>query len=340
MRYLVTGNAGFIGFHVCRRLLQRGARVTGIDSVNEYYDPSLKEARLAILEQTAAACGSEYEFRRADIADRCAVDACFRDGGFDRVIHLAAQAGVRHSLVNPRAYVESNIVGFTNILESCREAGTGHLVYASSSSVYGARRSQPFSEHQGADHPLQLYAATKRANELMAHSYSHLYRLPSTGLRFFTVYGPWGRPDMAMFLFTRNILEDKPLRLFNNGCHARDFTYIDDIVEGVLRVSECIPKPDPDFDPRNPDPATSDAPFRILNLGSDRPVNLGEYVNAIEEAVGKTARRELVPMQPGDAESTWADARDLEQLTGYRPTTPVREGVRRFVQWYRSYYHV
>ncbi|MGQ0765583.1 MAG: NAD-dependent epimerase [Gemmatimonadota bacterium] len=340
MRYLVTGSAGFIGFHVCRRLLQSGVGVTGLDSVNDYYDPALKEARLATLEQAAASAGADYEFRRADIVDRCAVDACFRESAFDRVIHLAAQPGVRYSLVNPRAYVESNIVGFTNILEACRESGTAHLVYASSSSVYGARGSQPYSEHQGADHPLQLYAATKRANELMAHSYSHLFRLPTTGLRFFTVYGPWGRPDMAMFTFTRSILEGTPLQLFNNGCHSRDFTYIDDIIEGVLRVAECIPSPDPDWDPRDPDPASSSAPFRILNIGSHRPVNLADYVDAIEEAVGKKALREPAPMQPGDVLSTWADVTDLERLTGYRPATPVREGVRRFVSWYRSYYKV
>lgn len=336
MRILVTGAAGFIGFHVARRLLARGDSVVGFDVVNDYYDPAIKEARLDGLK----ASGGDFQFVRENIADRDALSRCLAQHRFDRVIHLAAQAGVRYSLENPQAYVESNLVGFANVLEGCRHAGVAHLVYASTSSVYGANTRLPFSEHDGADHPLQFYAATKRANELMAHSYSHLFGLPTTGLRFFTVYGPWGRPDMALFSFTRAILAGEPIKLFNNGGHVRDFTYVDDVVEGVVRASDQIAAPDPNWDASRPDPATSNAPFRILNIGNSDPTELTAYVEAIEAALGKTAVRELLPLQPGDVPDTFADVSALEAATGYRPGTPVREGVRRFVAWYREYYGV
>jgi len=338
MKILVTGNAGFIGFHVARRLIERGDSVVGFDVVNDYYDPALKEARLAELDELSRRQGADYRFIRADLADRDAVDAAFREGGFDRVIHLAAQAGVRYSLENPQSYVQSNLVGFTNILEACRHHGVGHLVYASTSSVYGANRKMPFSEHDGADHPLQLYAATKRANELMAHSYSHLFGLPTTGLRFFTVYGPWGRPDMALFKFTRNILAGEPIEVFNHGNHTRDFTYVDDIVEGVIRAADQPAKPNDAWDAENPDPATSGAPWRIFNIGNSTPVKLGEYIEALEEALGRKAVRKLLPLQPGDVPDTFSDTSELAKATGYKPRTPVREGVRRFVDWYRGYY--
>lgn len=340
MRVLVTGNAGFIGFHTAARLLQRGDSVVGVDVVNDYYSPEIKESRLEVLEQIALQSPGDYRFHRSNLADPAAVKSCFADGPFDRVIHLAAQAGVRYSLENPHAYVESNIVAFTNILEACRHAKVEHLTYASTSSVYGANTHMPFSEHRGADHPLQFYAATKRANELMAHSYSHLFKLPTSGLRFFTVYGPWGRPDMALFLFTRNILAGEPIKLFNNGQHLRDFTYVDDIVEGVLRVSDDIARPDPDWDSDHPDPATSNAPFRILNIGNNSPVQLTEYVEAIEEALGRKAIRELLPLQPGDVPNTSADVSSLIKAVGYQPSIPVREGVARFVNWYRDYFKV
>lgn len=338
MRVLVTGTAGFIGFHTAKRLLERGDSVVGIDVVNDYYDPALKEARLKVLADVAVQSRGSYQFIRADLADRRTLDSCFASHTFDRVIHLAAQAGVRYSLENPRAYVESNIVAFTHLLEACREAATPHLVYASTSSVYGANTRMPFSEHHGADHPLQFYAATKRANELMAHSYSHLFQLPTTGLRFFTVYGPWGRPDMALFLFTRNIMAGQPIRLFNNGAHMRDFTYIDDIVDGVLLASDDISCPDPQWNSGDPDPATSNAPFRIFNIGNNAPVSLADYVEAIEIAVGKTAIRELLPMQPGDVPNTFADISLIASRVGYQPRVPVAEGVARFVQWYRDYF--
>ena len=338
MRILVTGNAGFIGFHVARRLLERGDSVIGFDVVNDYYDPALKEARLSVLDATAAASAGTYHFVRANLADRAAVDACFAAHRPDRVIHLAAQAGVRYSLENPHAYVESNIVAFTNVLEACRHAGVAHLTYASTSSVYGANTAMPFSEHRPADHPLQFYAATKRANELMAHAYSHLYRLPTTGLRFFTVYGPWGRPDMALFLFTRKILAGEPIPLFNNGNHTRDFTFIDDVVEGVIRASDDTARPDPEWDSGDPDPATSNAPFRLFNIGNSSPVKLARYVEALEGALGRKAKRELLPLQPGDLHDTFADVGELERAVGYRPTTSVDEGVRAFVAWYRAYY--
>ncbi|HXG69648.1 MAG TPA: NAD-dependent epimerase [Gemmatimonadaceae bacterium] len=340
MKVLVTGNAGFIGFHTARRLLERGNAVIGFDVVNSYYDPALKEARLRRLEETAARTGSEYQFLRANLADRDRVHECFAAHRFDRVIHLAAQAGVRYSIVNPHAYVESNIVAFTNVLEACRFAGVPHLTYASTSSVYGANTTMPFSEHHGADHPLQFYAATKRANELMAHSYSHLFGLPTTGLRFFTVYGPWGRPDMALFLFTRSILEGKPIQVFNHGQHTRDFTYVEDIVEGVVRASDDVASPNAEWDAASPDPASSNAPFRIFNIGNASPVPLRRYISAIETAVGIKAIEELLPLQPGDVPDTYADVGALQHRVGYRPQTPVEIGVTKFVAWYREFYGV
>lgn len=338
MKILVTGNAGFIGFHTAKRLLERGDSVVGFDCVNDYYDPTLKEARLQELEATAAKTGSAYTFIRANLADRAAVEACFSEHRFDRVIHLAAQAGVRYSIENPHSYVESNIVAFTNILEACRHTQAPHLTYASTSSVYGANTKMPFSEEDSASHPLQFYAATKRANELMAHSYSHLYRLPTTGLRFFTVYGPWGRPDMALFLFTRAMLAGEPIRLFNHGKHTRDFTYVADIVEGVLRASDQPAQPDSNWNSDKPDQSTSAAPWRLFNIGNNNPVTLEAYVNALETALGVTAKRELLPLQPGDVPDTYADSSALKEAVGYQPATPVEEGVARFVEWYRGYY--
>ena len=334
MKVLVTGNAGFIGFHTAKRLLERGDEVVGFDSVNDYYDPTLKEARLAILDETALQAGSKYTFIRANLANRAAVEACFAAHKFDRVINLAAQAGVRYSIENPHAYVESNIIGFTNILEGCRHAQVGHLTYASTSSVYGANTSMPFREHEPADHPLQFYAATKRANELMAHSYSHLFGLPTTGLRFFTVYGPWGRPDMALFLFTRAILAGEPIKLFNEGRHTRDFTYVDDIVEGVIRTSDQPASADAVWNSDRPSAATSGAPWRVFNIGNNNPVKLTEYVDALEEALGRKAIREYLPLQPGDVPDTFADVSALEAAVAYRPQTTVLEGVRRFAEWF------
>lgn len=338
MKVLVTGNAGFIGFHTAKRLLERGDDVVGLDVVNAYYDPAIKEARLQLLEDTSRGARGSYQFLRANIADANVVNECFRLHAFDRVIHLAAQAGVRYSLVNPHAYVESNIIGFTNILEACRHSRTPHLTYASTSSVYGANTKMPFSEHDGVDHPLQFYAATKRANELMAHSYGHLFGLPTTGLRFFTVYGPWGRPDMALFTFTKSILEGKPIQVFNQGNHTRDFTYVDDIVEGVIRASDDVARPNPEWDSSHPDPASSNAPFRIFNIGNNNPVKLSDYIGAIESALGKKAIRELLPLQPGDVPDTYADVTELVRQVGYRPSTSVKEGVTRFVAWYREFF--
>jgi UDP-glucuronate 4-epimerase len=340
MKVLVTGCAGFIGFHTVRRLLNRGDSVVGFDVVNDYYDPTLKESRLRVLADVARESGGQYTFVRSDLAESAPVNDCIRDGAFDRVIHLAAQAGVRHSIANPQAYVRSNITAFTNILEACRHAKIPHLTYASSSSVYGGNTAMPFSEHVAADHPLQFYAATKRANELMAHAYSHLFRLPTTGLRFFTVYGPWGRPDMALFLFVKNTLEGKPIQLFNNGDHTRDFTYVDDIVEGIVRVSDAIATPNPGWDGSQPDPASSNAPFRLLNIGSNKRVRLSDYVDAVEVALGKKAVREYLPMQPGDVADTFADVTELVSAVGYKPSTSVEVGVSNFVGWYRSYYGV
>jgi UDP-glucuronate 4-epimerase len=340
MDILVTGAAGFIGFHVAQALIARGDRVVGFDSVNAYYDPTLKERRLELLAEAAATAQGSFDFVRADLADAEAVNRTFRDRRFERVIHLAAQAGVRHSLQHPHDYVSANVVGFLNILEACRHSGTPHLTYASTSSVYGANTRMPFSEHQGADHPLQLYAATKRANELMAHAYSHLFRLPTTGLRFFTVYGPWGRPDMALFLFTRAILAGEPIRVFNNGNHTRDFTYVADIAEGVIRASDQLAEPNPAWSGDAPDPATSNAPFRIFNIGNNQPVKLGDYIAAVEDAVGREAIKQYLPLQPGDVPDTFADVSELSAAVGYQPSTPVRDGVRAFVAWYRCYYGV
>lgn len=337
MNILVTGAAGFIGFHTARRLLERGDGVVAVDSINDYYDPRLKEARLAKLVELASTHGT-LEIVRGNLADRSVVNSSFSFGKLDRVIHLAAQAGVRYSLTNPHAYVESNLVAFTNILEACRHREVGQLTYASTSSVYGANRTMPFSEEHGVDHPLQFYAATKRANELMAHSYSHLFRLPTTGLRFFTVYGPWGRPDMALFQFTERILKGEPIQVFNRGEHTRDFTYVADIVEGIIRASDTPAAPDATWDASDPKPATSNAPFRIFNIGNNAPVKLREYIAAIEDAVGRKAQIKLLPLQPGDVPDTFADISKLESATGYRPATPVREGVGRFVDWYRDYY--
>ncbi len=338
MKVLVTGNAGFIGFHVARRLLERGDAVVGFDNVNDYYDPVLKEARLAELDATAQRTGSDYRFIRASLADRQAVESCFRDHAFDRVIHLAAQAGVRYSLENPLSYVESNLTGFTHILEGCRHAEVPHLTYASTSSVYGANTRMPFSEQHSADHPLQFYAATKRANELMAHSYSHLFGLPTTGLRFFTVYGPWGRPDMALFKFTRHILAGEPIPVFNNGNHSRDFTYIDDIVEGILRASEQIASASPEWRAEAPEPSSSAAPFRLFNIGNSAPATLGSYIDALEKALGRPAIRQMLPLQAGDVPDTYADSSALQRATGYQPGMPIEEGIARFVAWYRAFY--
>lgn len=340
MRVLVTGSAGFIGFHVVQRLLARGDTVVGIDSLNDYYDVALKQARLAQSATLAEELGADYTFLQASIADRAAFNAAFEAARPDRVIHLAAQAGVRYSSENPLAYVESNIVGFTNVLEACRHAGTPHLTFASSSSVYGANRTMPFSEHHHVDHPLQFYAATKRAGELMAHAYSHLYRLPTTGLRFFTVYGPWGRPDMAPMIFTKSIVEGTPIRLFNHGNHARDFTYIDDIVEGVVRASDDIATPDDNWLPSVPDPASSDAPFRIFNIGNNDSVQLIDFLAAIEDALGRKAVTIPVEAQPGDVMETFADTSELEGRLGYRPKVTVRDGVQRLVDWYRTFYRI
>jgi len=338
LRVLVTGAAGFIGYSVARALLARGDAVVGFDCVNDYYDPGLKEARLAALDAAAAETGADWRFRRADLADGEAVEAAFtEDGPFDRVIHLAAQAGVRYSLENPLAYVSSNLTGFTHILEACRRAGTPHLVYASTSSVYGANRAMPFRESQGVGHPLQFYAATKRANELMAHAYSHLFGLPTTGLRFFTVYGPWGRPDMAPMIFADAILEGRPLLLNNAGRHSRDFTFIGDIVEGVIRAADRIAAPDPDWDPMEPDPASSDAPFRIYNIGNGAPVELADFIAALEAALGRRALVENRPLQPGDVPDTWADSSRLAREVNWRPMTPLAEGVRRFAEWHLAW---
>ena len=340
MKVLVTGTAGFIGFHTAKRLMERGDTVIGIDMVNDYYDRQLKEARLAILEKASRGSNAGYAFYRTNLADLDAVNEIFQEHRPDRVINLAAQAGVRYSLENPHAYVESNLTGFTNILEACRHFEVEHLVYASTSSVYGANTSMPFSEHDGVDHPLQFYAATKRANELMAHSYSHLFKLPTTGLRFFTVYGPWGRPDMALFLFTRNILAGEPIKVFNHGNHTRDFTYVDDIVEGVIRVMDQAAAPDLQWNASEPDPSTSNAPFRIYNIGNNSPVKLTEYIEAIEDALGMKAIRELLPLQPGDVPDTYADVSELVKAVNYKPQTAVRDGVKAFVDWYLDYYKV
>lgn len=340
MKVLVTGVAGFIGSHVALRLLTRGDEVVGLDNMSDYYDVSLKEARLERVATGSKNGAGKFSFCRLDVADRSAIEQLFANEGFDRVVHLAAQAGVRYSLENPHAYIDSNIVGFMNILEGCRHTGVAHLLYASSSSVYGANEALPFSVHDNIDHPVSLYAASKKANELMAHTYSHLYGLPTTGLRFFTVYGPWGRPDMALFLFTQAILAGEPINVFNYGRHKRDFTYIDDIVEGVIRTLDATATANLDWDGEYPDPGTSSAPWRVYNIGNNDPVELEDYIAAIEDALGQKAERNLLPLQPGDVPDTFADVDALVEDVGYKPATPVREGIRRFVAWYREYYQV
>ncbi len=333
MKYLVTGAAGFIGFHTAARLLERGDEVIGLDNINSYYDPSLKEARLAQLTDRKG-----FTFHRLDLANRNAIALLFDTERPKRVIHLAAQAGVRYGRENPDAYIDSNIVGPQSILEGCRSTKVEHLVFASSSSVYGANTAMPFSIHDNVDHPLSLYAATKKANELVAHSYAHLYGLPVTGLRFFTVYGPWGRPDMALFLFTKKILASEPIDVFNNGHHARDFTYIDDIVEGVVRIADRVAQPNPKWTGDEPDPGTSSAPYRLYNIGNNNPVELMHFIACIEKALGREAKKNFLPLQPGDVPATFADIDDLVADVGYRPSTSIEDGIAKFVDWYRSYY--
>jgi UDP-glucuronate 4-epimerase len=332
MRILVTGTAGFIGAALTQRLLARGDEILGIDNHNNYYDPALKEARLALF-----ADHPRYTHLRADLADADAIDQAFANFRPQRVVNLAAQAGVRYSLQNPRAYVQSNLVGFVNILEACRHGGIEHLVYASSSSVYGANRKLPFAVEDAVDHPVSLYAASKKANELMAHTYSHLYGLPATGLRFFTVYGPWGRPDMSPMLFAERISRGEPIDVFNHGNHSRDFTYIDDIVEGVIRALDHPAQPDPDYNAELPNPGTSNAPYRVYNIGNDQPVQLLRFIELMEQNLGRTVEKRLLPMQPGDVPDTWADVSALRRDVGYAPNTPIEQGVEKFVAWYRSY---
>jgi UDP-glucuronate 4-epimerase len=333
VKILVTGAAGFIGYHTAQKLLERGDEVVGLDNLNDYYDVRIKHARLAML---GALPG--FRFVKLDLADRAGMAALFAAEKFQRVIHLAAQAGVRYSIQNPLAYVDSNLVGTTNVLEGCRHNGVEHLVYASTSSVYGANTSMPFSVHQNVDHPLSFYAATKKANELMAHTYAHLYSLPVTGLRFFTVYGPWGRPDMALFLFTRNILEGKPIDVFNYGRHRRDFTYVGDIAEGVVRACDRVATGNPDWDSDAPDPGSSRAPYRLYNIGNNKPVELLHYIEVLEQCLGRKAEMNLLPLQAGDVPDTWADIDDLTRDVGYTPATPVEVGIRAFVDWYLEYY--
>ncbi len=335
MRILVTGTAGFIGSQLALRLLERGDEVIGVDNLNDYYDVNLKKARLARL-----TCHSGFTDIRASLEDAPAMAEVFRKYQPQRVVNLAAQAGVRYSLENPAAYINANLVGFGNVLEGCRHNQVEHLVYASTSSVYGANTNMPFSVHGNVDHPLTLYAATKKSNELLAHSYSHLFNLPTTGLRFFTVYGPWGRPDMALFMFTRDILAGKPIQVFNYGKHRRDFTYVDDIVEGVIRTLDKVATPNPEWSGDHPDPATSSAPYRIYNIGSNRPVELLDYIRLLEENLGMKAELNLLPLQPGDVPDTYADVDALIQDTGYSPSTPVEVGIARFVEWYKDYYKV
>ncbi|WP_230970985.1 NAD-dependent epimerase [Nitrogeniibacter aestuarii] len=335
MKVLVTGAAGFIGMHASERLLARGDEVVGLDNLNDYYDPQIKRDRLARIEPH-----ENFRFVKMDVADRAGMEKLFAEEKFDKVIHLAAQAGVRYSLENPHAYIDSNIVGFMNILEGCRHNAVKHLVYASSSSVYGGNTKMPFSEHDSVDHPISMYAATKKANELMAHTYSHLYGLPTTGLRFFTVYGPWGRPDMALFLFTKAMLEGKAINVFNHGKMQRDFTYVDDIVEGVIRVTDRDAAADPEYDAVKADPARSSAPYRVFNIGNQGPVELMAFVNAIEKSLGITAEKNLMPMQPGDVPATFADVSELSDWTGFHPGTSIDDGVARFVSWYRDYFRL
>ncbi len=333
MKVLVTGAAGFIGMHTARALLERGDEVVGLDNLNGYYDPGLKAARLEILQRYP-----NFRFEKMELSDREAMQALFEGERFRRVVHLAAQAGVRYSTENPHVYVQSNVTGFLHVIEGCRHTGVEHLVYASTSSVYGANTQMPFVETQNVDHPLTLYAATKKANELMAHSYSSLYGLPTTGLRFFTVYGPWGRPDMALFLFTKNILAGRPIDVFNHGRHQRDFTYVDDIVQGVVAAVDHIATPDPGWDSAKPNPSTSNAPYRIYNIGNQQPVALTRYIEVLEHCLGRKAEKNFLPMQPGDLPDTWADVESLACEVGYRPSTGLDVGVRRFVEWYLAYY--
>ena len=350
MKILVTGAAGFIGFHLAKRLLERGDEVVGIDSINDYYDVNVKYGRLresgidvGEIEYAKAIQSSKYpnyKFIKLNLEDREAIDSLFRDEKFDAVCNLAAQAGVRYSLQNPHAYIDSNIVGFVNILEASRYNDIKHLIYASSSSVYGLNETMPFSTHDNVDHPISLYAASKKSNELMAHTYSHLFNLPTTGLRFFTVYGPWGRPDMALFLFTKAIFEDKPIDVYNYGDMRRDFTYIDDIVEGVVRVIDNPPKGNPQWSGKNPDPSSSKAPYKIYNIGNSSPVKLMDFIEAIEEAIGKKAQKNMLPIQPGDVPATYADVSDLVDDLGYKPQTSVKDGVEAFVKWYREFYNI
>lgn len=332
---LVTGAAGFIGFHLARRLLDQGCRVVGLDNLNDYYDVNYKTARLSKLTAYPG-----FTFARVDLADRKGLERLFEETAFDAAVNLAAQAGVRYSLVNPHAYVESNLVGFVNLLECCRHHKVGHLVFASSSSVYGANTRMPFSVHDNVDHPVSLYAASKKANELMAHTYSHLYGMHCTGLRFFTVYGPWGRPDMALFLFTKAILEDRTIQVFNHGKMRRDFTYIDDIVEGVVRVMGTLPQPNPAWNGDRPDPGTSYAPYRVYNIGNNSPVELTDFIAAVERALGKKAKKEYLDLQPGDVPATVANVDDLMDDVGFKPETPIETGIERFVSWYRDYHRL
>lgn len=332
MKFLVTGAAGFIGFHTCKRLLEAGHQVVGIDNMNDYYDVNLKQARLDLLQS------SFFSFHKVDLADREGMAKLFASEKFARVIHLAAQAGVRYSLENPHAYADSNLIGYLNILEGCRHNKVEHLLYASSSSVYGLNRKMPFSTDDSVDHPVSLYAATKKANELMAHTYSHLYGIPTTGLRFFTVYGPWGRPDMALFKFTKAMLEGKSIDVYNYGKMKRDFTYVDDIVEAIIRIQDVIPQPNPEWAVENGSPADSSAPFRVYNIGNSSPVELMDYITALEEALGMTAEKNMMPIQPGDVLETSADTKPLYDLVGFKPQTSVKDGVKNFVDWYKAYY--
>jgi len=350
MKILVTGTAGFIGFHLAKALLERGDEVIGLDSINDYYDIELKYGRL---EQTGisrnkiqynsfakSSIYENYRFIQLNLEDREGVLKLFETEQFDAVCNLAAQAGVRYSLINPYAYIDSNISGFINILEGCRHNNVSHLAYASSSSVYGMNEKMPFSTQDNIDHPVSLYAASKKSNELMAHTYSHLYNIPTTGLRFFTVYGPWGRPDMALFIFTKAIINDQPIDVYNYGNMKRDFTYIDDIVEGVKRVIDKTPEPNPDWNGADPDPSSSKAPYKVYNIGNNSPVNLMDFIRAIEHTLGKTAKKNFLPLQPGDVTATWADVNDLIKDTGYKPDTPIKEGVRKFIAWYKQYYNI
>ncbi len=332
-KVLVTGAAGFIGYHLSKRLLEMGKEVVGIDNLNPYYDPSIKEARLKLLQQNTG-----FKFYKMDMKEREAMHELFKNEGFDCVVNLAAQAGVRYSLKDPHSYVDTNLMGFLNILEGCRHFDVKHLVFASSSSVYGANTKMPFSVHHNVDHPVSLYAATKKSNELMAHCYSHLYGIPATGLRFFTVYGPWGRPDMALFLFTKAILEDRPIDVFNHGKMQRDFTYIDDIVEGVVRIMAKIPEPNPTWSGDDPDPGSSYCPYKIYNIGNNEPVSLMRFIEIIEDAIGKKAKKNLLPMQPGDVTATYADIEDLKRDVGFEPKTTLEEGIPKSIRWYREYF--